>query len=265
MTSAPKSASMVEQKGPARAWLRSSTLTSSSGMRIDRPPGAFYAPRSTGGSCQIAPRQSSSSRRRRSRKRRSGSCRVEARGRARRRRGRRRSGRGAGTARRARSARGGSRRASPRARIASMSASPAAGPSRMATATARFSSTTGEGSARTQHVVEPDDLGPVGRGRGGGLGVHRRDRGLQRVGAEAARGQRPLHQRRCPPRSASRFQQRAVLVVEQDQLAGRPRCARRAATRAAASAPAGPSPRAPAAARPAAGPGGSPRRRDRRA
>src|SRR5580704_17308739 len=43
MTSAPKSASMVEQNGPARAWLRSSTLTSSSGMRIERPPGSSIA------------------------------------------------------------------------------------------------------------------------------------------------------------------------------------------------------------------------------
>ncbi len=34
ITRAPKSASMVEQKGPARAWLRSSTVTSSSGRRM---------------------------------------------------------------------------------------------------------------------------------------------------------------------------------------------------------------------------------------
>src|SRR4029450_6912288 len=34
MTRAPKSASIVEQKGPARAWLRSSTMTSSSGRRM---------------------------------------------------------------------------------------------------------------------------------------------------------------------------------------------------------------------------------------
>ncbi len=34
ITSAPKSASIVEQNGPASAWLRSSTFTSSSGMRI---------------------------------------------------------------------------------------------------------------------------------------------------------------------------------------------------------------------------------------
>src|ERR1043165_6786096 len=31
---APKSASMVEQKGPARAWLRSMTVTSSGGRRM---------------------------------------------------------------------------------------------------------------------------------------------------------------------------------------------------------------------------------------
>ncbi len=34
ITRAPKSASMVEQNGPASAWLRSSTVTSSSGIRI---------------------------------------------------------------------------------------------------------------------------------------------------------------------------------------------------------------------------------------
>src|SRR5262245_17681291 len=34
MTSAPKSASMVEQNGPASAWLRSSTLTPSSGIAM---------------------------------------------------------------------------------------------------------------------------------------------------------------------------------------------------------------------------------------
>ncbi len=34
ITRAPKSASMVEQKGPARAWERSSTVTSSSGRRM---------------------------------------------------------------------------------------------------------------------------------------------------------------------------------------------------------------------------------------
>ena len=39
-----------------------------------------------------------------------------------------------------------------------------AGPSRMATATARFNSTTGDGSMRDQHVVQPTILRPVGRG-----------------------------------------------------------------------------------------------------
>src|SRR4051812_2369136 len=41
ITRAPKSASMVEQKGPARAWLRSMTVTSSSGRRmrlVSSPP-----------------------------------------------------------------------------------------------------------------------------------------------------------------------------------------------------------------------------------
>ena len=45
-----------------------------------------------------------------------------------------------------------------------MSARPAAGPSRIATATARFSSITGDGIRSQQHVVEADDLRPVGRG-----------------------------------------------------------------------------------------------------
>ena len=38
ITSAPKSASMVEQKGPASAWLRSSTRMSSSGICINVLP-----------------------------------------------------------------------------------------------------------------------------------------------------------------------------------------------------------------------------------
>ena len=120
-----------------------------------------------------------------------------------------------------------------------MSASPAAGPSRIATATARFSSTTGDGLDAQQHVVEPDDLRPVGRGGGRRLGVHRRDRRLQRVGAEAPRRQRPLDERRALGDLLA-VPQRAVLVVEQDELARPATCARRAATRAAASARAGP-------------------------
>ncbi len=72
-----------------------------------------------------------------------------------------------------------------------------------------------------QHVVESHDLGPVRGGRGGGLRVHRRDRGLQRVGADAARGERPLDQGGAL-RDLIPAPPRAVLVVQQHQLAGRP-------------------------------------------
>ena len=47
ITSAPKSASMVEQNGPARAWLRSRTVTSSSGMRIGDLRGGHVGRRSS--------------------------------------------------------------------------------------------------------------------------------------------------------------------------------------------------------------------------
>ena len=108
----------------------------------------------------------------------------------------------AGTDRPAPRAPGGSPARSPRARMASISARPASGPSRIATATARFSSTTGEGSRPHQHVVQADDLRPV-RGRGvGRLGMHRRDRRLEGVGAEPARRQRPLAPAPCLRRSA---------------------------------------------------------------
>ena len=53
-----------------------------------------------------------------------------------------------------------------------------------------------------EHVVEADDLRPVGGGGARRLGVHRGDRRLQRVGTEAPRRERPLHQRRRPRRSA---------------------------------------------------------------
>ena len=69
-----------------------------------------------------------------------------------------------------------------------------------------------------QDVVESDDLAPV-RGVGSDrVGVHRRDRRLQRIGAEAPRGKRVLHQSRSF-RDLRPVPERAVLVTEQDQLA----------------------------------------------
>ena len=46
-----------------------------------------------------------------------------------------------------------------------------------------------------QHVVESDDPGPVRAGRTGSLGMHGRDRRLERVRSDSARRQRPFHQR----------------------------------------------------------------------
>ena len=71
-------------------------------------------------------------------------------------------GRAAGTGLRALRARGDSRAGRHARGCASMSVSPAAGPSRIATATARFNSITGDGSIAQQHVVERDDLVPIG-------------------------------------------------------------------------------------------------------
>ena len=76
-----------------------------------------------------------------------------------------------------------------------------------------------------QHVVEADDLRPVGRGGGRRLGVHRRDRRLNRVRADPPRRQRPLHEPRAL-RDLIPVPQRAVLIVEQDQLARRRRARR---------------------------------------
>ena len=100
-----------------------------------------------------------------------------------------------------------------------MSARPAAGPSRMATAAARFSSTTGEAIGPQQHVVEADDLRPIGRSARCGFGVHGGNRCLQRVGPEPAATDSArstsvtpfLDQRTIPPRS--------VLIRQQHELA----------------------------------------------
>src|SRR5690349_4250710 len=53
ITRAPKSASMVEQKGPARAWLRSMTVTSSSGKRMDPLLADHGSPAAAGGAVVI--------------------------------------------------------------------------------------------------------------------------------------------------------------------------------------------------------------------
>ena len=110
--------------------------------------------------------------------------------------------------------------------MASTSARPAAGPSRIATATARFSSMTGDESARAQHVVEADDLGPVGRRGVRRLGVHGGDRRLNRVRAEPSRRRAPARPAAMPSAICSPVPQRAILIVEQDQLARRRRARR---------------------------------------
>lgn len=74
------------------------------------------------------------------------------------------------------------------------------------------------GADAQQHVVEPDDLRPVGLRGAGRLGVHGDDRGLQGVGPESPRGQRTLDQRRTFL-DLRPVPQAAVLVIETHQLA----------------------------------------------
>ena len=108
-----------------------------------------------------------------------------------------------------------------------------------------------------QHVVQSDDLRPVGLGGARRLGVHRGDRRLERVGAEASRRRAPAPPAPRPPRSApGSTRARSCSSSSTSSPSAVVRAA--AATRAAASAPAARPPRAPAAARPAAGPAGSP-------
>ena len=70
------------------------------------------------------------------------------------------------------------------------------------------------------HVVESDDLRPVGRGRRGRFRVHRSDRRLQRIRTGTARLQRALHERE-PLRHERTIPLRAILVVEQHHVAVR--------------------------------------------
>ncbi len=74
------------------------------------------------------------------------------------------------------------------------------------------------GIGAQQHVVEAHDPRPVGGGRGRRLRVHRGDGGLQGVGADAPRGERPLHQRDAL-RDQLAAPAAAVLLLEQDELA----------------------------------------------
>ena len=102
-----------------------------------------------------------------------------------------------------------------------MSASPAAGPSRIATAAARFSSTTGDGSARSSTSYSPTICGQSVVALGAPRHARRRSPPEACKGRTAGR-QRPLHERdafldlRAIP-------ERAILVFEQNHLAGRRR------------------------------------------
>ena len=115
-------------------------------------------------------------------------------------------------------------------RMTSTSARPAAGPSRIATATARFSSTTGDGSrGRGRRIVRRSrPVGGIGADR---VGVHRRNRGLERVAADLARSKRSLHIAR-PLRDLIPVPQRAVLSARRTRSPSA-RSARRASIPAA--------------------------------
>src|SRR6266540_682204 len=82
-----------------------------------------------------------------------------------------------------------------------------------------------------QHVVEADDLRPIRRDRTGSLGVQRRNRALNRVRPDGPfgsasiaqarpQGKRPFHEP-YSLRDLIAVPQRAILIVEQDQVAGR--------------------------------------------
>ena len=70
-----------------------------------------------------------------------------------------------------------------------------------------------------EHVVEPDDLGPIRVGRDARLGVHSGDGGLQCIGSEAARLQRLLD-KRAALGNLLLVPERTILIVEQHELAG---------------------------------------------
>ena len=73
-----------------------------------------------------------------------------------------------------------------------------------------------------QHTVEPGDLPPIGVGGRACLGVHRGNRGLERVGTEPPRAERAGQPRRAFGNLIA-VPAAAVLRVEQHELAGR-RC-----------------------------------------
>src|SRR5579875_382990 len=71
-----------------------------------------------------------------------------------------------------------------------------------------------------QHVVETDDLAPIGCGQAGSLGMECRDGGLNRVGAEAARRESSLDE------SKTFFDQAeiptgSILIFKEDEIAFR--------------------------------------------
>ena len=197
------------------------------------------------------------------RKRRSGSCRVQSQRALVRRARFRRSGPGGGRDRRARSAPGDSPASSPRARmrVDQREAGRRAVAHRDRRGAIQLDDRRRLGAQ--QHVVQPDDLAPSRwRPRSAPRRAPRRSRPAACRGRSAATtsarstSARPFGDLRAVP-------ERAILIVEQHELARPPTCAPRAATRAAASARAGPPPRARAAARRAAGRGESPRRTGR--
>ena len=109
-------------------------------------------------------------------------------------------------------------------------ASPASGPSTIAAAMARLSATIGLSDIRASSAVEREDLRPVRILGARCLVVHRRDGGLQLVGAD-----RPARERGADERHAlvdlGAVPQASVLLVERNELAvgsrSRARVARR--------------------------------------
>ena len=109
----------------------------------------------------------------------------------------------------------------------------------LATATARFSVTTGEGCIRSSAGVERVDPGPVGVLGPRGAGMQGGDGRLHLIGAGAAVAHRLVDQRQALADQLA-VPERAVLVVQQHDLAVGVEPGRRRARAAAASAPSGP-------------------------
>ena len=103
----------------------------------------------------------------------------------------------------------------------STSSSPAAGPNAIPTATARFSSTTGDCGGLDEPVVQGNDPGPVRLLHRWRPGVAGRDLGLQRVRTERALQRLRASQRGETASDEQLVPAGAVLVREEDGLAGR--------------------------------------------